>query len=1146
MVRGLITGTDGVDVLVAGPRWPLPVAPGGVEGVAGAAEVPFGLVELVVVAGVGAGEVHRLEVGRYRVGDEGCDLQLPGDVTFTLDVRCGGEVWVLTDGWTSWPVGERRRIGDLDLQMRWCAPPRRTPRSEDPLLADLLLDRLAGVPVASNASGPRWYLGHDSAGRAVTRPLAAAPVLTISGPDRHAAARAVLARLVAERSADDVRLTVLAPTGEAELAAARWSWIRWLPHARASDERFVRFGTDDPSCGRLVADAVAGAAGDGWEVIVVDGTHGRAGVRTRPGMAVVVLDEEPMTEGLHVMAGESPRLDGGPALVLDLPGVSWADRLARTLTTLDAPRVGDRLFGLLDLDPADPAAVTEAWEALATTRVPLGPGDDGVVEVDLRRDGPHALVAGTTGSGKSELLRTLVTGLAAANPPEAMSFVLIDYKGGSAFADCGVLPHVLGLVTDLDARLTERAISSLSAEIRRRERLLAASGTVDLDAYLAAGHGPLARLVIVVDEFATLAAELPDFVDGLVDIARRGRSLGIHLVLATQRPAGAVSADIRANTTLRIALRVTEAADSLDVIGVPDAVDLDERRPGSALVCVGRNTPEPVAVSRVTTASGPVTQPYVFGRPVDDSGQGRSDVATFVETAWAVVQERGIPVPPSPWLPPLPATVPLEELPAGEDDTIVIGVEDRTAEQRQVPATISLTGGSSLAIAGTSRSGRTTTLLTVAAAAMSRFAPPDLHVYAIEASSFGLVPLVGLPHVGSVVVPGDGRLERLVARLGADLDARIAAAAGVGADVGHPGRQPRVLVLIDRWDLLSEALDTDERTVLATLERIATDGPRVGMTVVATGDRSLLTGRLLAVFADRLALRLADPFDYAPLGVAGPAGHGEPGRGWRGEDVVETQIALAQVTSASGGAEPTEGEPGGPWRIEPMPMRATRSDMAVCSSGARLLIGVGGDALEPSWIDADEVGPTLLVTGPRRSGRSGTLTTLAESALEAGWQVAVVTGRRSPLSALAATSERVYGPFTRDEQAGALREAVDAGMRAGRMLVVADDVDLLADGELLDVLTGLPGLMRDSGSLFVGAADATEVLGAYRGPLPALRRARSGVMLSPSSLEEGEAFGVRLRRWQFARPCPPGGGLLVIDGLTDRVQVLLPELQPQS
>ena len=313
----------------------------------------------------------------------------------------------------------------------------------------------------------------------------------------------------------------------------------------------------------------------------------------------------------------------------------WAHRLSRALALLrdatpdgrnEVPPGQARLLDLLPTDVTDATSLETAWRLEPhSTRVPLGVGADGEpYVVDLATDGPHVLVAGTTGSGKSELLQSLVAGLAVANRPDRMSFVLIDYKGGAAFRDCAGLPHTVGLVTDLDGHLTERALQSLGAELRRRERMLRAAGCTDLDSYLAdgangadaadaadaadsadlaaapRGRPPMARLVLVVDEFATLVDELPDFVGGLVGIAQRGRSLGVHLVLATQRPSGVVSADIRANTGLRIALRVTDPAESRDVVDVRDAADISRSTPGRAVARTGSAGVSLVQTARVT------------------------------------------------------------------------------------------------------------------------------------------------------------------------------------------------------------------------------------------------------------------------------------------------------------------------------------------------------------------------------------------------------------------------------------------------------------------------------------------------------------------------------------------------------------------
>src|SRR5215475_974860 len=334
----------------------------------------------------------------------------------------------------------------------------------------------------------------------------------------------------------------------------------------------------------------------------------------------------------------------------------------------------------------------------------VGASYDGPFGIDMRKDGPHGLVAGTTGSGKSELLQTIVASLAVANRPDEMTFVLVDYKGGSAFKDCVQLPHTVGMVTDLDAHLVERALVSLSAELTRREHILADAGAKDIEDYQflldrerrAGGRQrlePMPRLLIVIDEFASMARDLPDFVTGLVNIAQRGRSLGIHLILATQRPSGVVSADIRANTNLRIALRVTDTVESADVIEAPDAAHITKATPGRAYVRLGHASLIPFQSARVGgrrpgTAAAVTDRPWLapvgwadLGRPEPARPAARlreqeeiTDLKVLVEQVQRAV--RGLHIPPqhSPWLPALPASVQLTDVRSENNGSF--GIED--------------------------------------------------------------------------------------------------------------------------------------------------------------------------------------------------------------------------------------------------------------------------------------------------------------------------------------------------------------------------------------------------------------------------------------------------------------------------------------
>ena len=253
-----------------------------------------------------------------------------------------------------------------------------------------------------------------------------------------------------------------------------------------------------------------------------------------------------------------------------------------------------------------------------------------------------------TGAGKSELLQTLIASLAISHPPDRLALLLVDYKGGAAFKDCVDLPHTVGLVTDLDAHLTQRALASLNAELQRRERVLRDAGAkdlADLETRNLATAPP--SLLICIDEFATLAREVPDFVEGIVDVAQRGRSLGVHLLLATQRPGGVVSENIRANTNLRIALRVNEPAESTDVIGVPDAARISRARPGRAYARTGHGELTEVQAGYVgrpvdeVAGSGPaiLVEPFTLGETsaerdrTDEAEAGRTELTLIVAAA---------------------------------------------------------------------------------------------------------------------------------------------------------------------------------------------------------------------------------------------------------------------------------------------------------------------------------------------------------------------------------------------------------------------------------------------------------------------------------------------------------------------------------
>ena len=339
----------------------------------------------------------------------------------------------------------------------------------------------------------------------------------------------------------------------------------------------------------------------------------------------------------------------------------------------------------------------------------IGIGTHGPVTIDLVADGPHAVVGGTTGSGKSELLIAWVLAMAASHPTTAVNFLLVDFKGGASFSAISALPHCVGVVTDLGHSGAKRALESLSAELRRREQLLADIGVTSIDSWeqegahslqrpdandasAAPGQCPLPRLVIVVDEFATLASRLPELQDLFADIASRGRSLGVHLILCTQRPAGVVRDAVLANCALRISLRVNNLADSVAVIGSAMAAELSRKHGGRGIV--------------VTDDGG--------ARTVQFAIVAAGDLARVL----ALWPKRPLL---RPWREPLAPSIGFGELERfdgpGEEPGFAFGVVDLPAQQRQHVLHYDAASQGSLLVVGAHTAGKTGVLAALAESA---------------------------------------------------------------------------------------------------------------------------------------------------------------------------------------------------------------------------------------------------------------------------------------------------------------------------------------------------------------------------------------------------------------------------------------------
>ena len=567
-------------------------------------------------------------------------------------------------------------------------------------------------------------------------------VIGIVGPRREALARWLVMQAATRYGPSDLNIAVAGSEKD-------WGWVSWLPHFRsAAAGNSVAEHTlavwAHPSAG-FAGDRIGGRrSGGGTEVWTNPSANLPHGSRSlsrfvggtevwwnsaanSSGASLLVLAETP--DELPSDCSVSIQLldDAGRCRVTGWPRTVLADGISRATARQAALRLARfedplsnaaglpqtislvSLLGLRSVNDICAERVQQEWKHnLMAERhrwrhdtpshevqqewhrnsmaAPIGWSDGEIVYLNLPADGPHGLIAGTTGSGKSELMRCLVASLAFTASPEQLNFVLIDYKGGSAFDACAGLPHVVGLVTDLDERLGERALVCLRAELAYREQflrdaqaasiselptgrfpsrssdrssllpsggeagvggtrselssgrssLLPAGGEADVGGTrkeLSSSHSPLPRLVVVIDEFAALASELPGFLESLVDIAQRGRSLGVHLLLGTQRPAGVVSPSIRSNTNIRIGLRMLDPHDSEDVIGTPAAAAIEQGSPGRAFVRYGSGQPMPFQVAAVSGISpSPSDKPVVVETVIAETVTAETRMAMQTES----------------------------------------------------------------------------------------------------------------------------------------------------------------------------------------------------------------------------------------------------------------------------------------------------------------------------------------------------------------------------------------------------------------------------------------------------------------------------------------------------------------------------------
>ncbi|MFI9842996.1 type VII secretion protein EccCa [Nonomuraea sp. NPDC051941] len=910
--------------------------------------------------------------------------------------------------------------------------------------------------------------------------------------------RAIIAQLVTFHSPDDMRVLVCA----GKESMPHWDWVKWLPHALHPEEMDAAgqvrlMGENMSQLDQLVGDELKerarfrpGTASDAlpYHVVIVDGGHvphdSQLGGDAIQGVTVIDLSEvtgpveeastlrlEIQPDGFHMVkidhAGKRSTTRLGDPDKLDY---ARAEGLARQLAPLRASAGSGgesqdllgtnttltELLGVGDPGRLSPAVTWQPRAGRNRLRVPIGMGGDGrVVELDIKESaqggmGPHGLVIGATGSGKSELLRTLVLGLAITHSSEILNFVLVDFKGGATFLGLEGLSHVSAVITNLEDELplVDRMHDALHGEMVRRQELLRAAGNyASLRDYERAREQgadlrPMPTLFIVLDEFSELLSAKPEFIDLFVMIGRLGRSLGVHLLLASQRLEEGRLRGLDTHLSYRIGLRTFSAMESRVVLGVADAYELPSA-PGNgylkfdttgmtrfkAAYVSGAHhddpaqtvAPDGTAAIREVVEYGPtymplpeITKPVQLATQPEQEEPAGGNQRSLLDVVVGRLAGHG-PGAHRIWLPPLaePPTLahllpPLSVTPEFGLTTAgwqgrgqlhaVIGIIDKPFEQRRDPFWLDVSGAAGhVGVAGGTQSGKSTVVRTLVASMALMHTPREVQFYCLDFGGGALASLEGLPHVGGVATRLDGdRVRRTVAEIGAILEQRERDFGEHGIESMASYRQlcaegaiegdgwGDVFLVVDGWLTLRQEFDSLEPTITD----IAARGLGYGIHLVAATNKwSEFRPSIRDLLGTKIELKLGDAYESEvsrKKALAVP--EAAPGRGLT-KDGFHFLTALPRIdgvqnsTDLAAGARSLVQAVRDSWQGTPAPrVRLLPAVLPVSAlPDDRERIPIGIDEAALAPVSLDfDADPHFVVFGENESGKSNLLRLISE------------------------------------------------------------------------------------------------------------------------------------------------------------------------
>lgn len=747
-----------------------------------------------------------------------------------------------------------------------------------------------------------------------------------------------------------------------EVEKEKWEWMRWLPHATMQDVNVRGFVYNQRSRDQVLnsLNQILKNRKNSLE----ENRSSRDSTIFSPHYVVMITDEKLILD--HVIMeffNEDPSELGCSVIFVEDVMSSLSDNIQTVIDIRDRntgvllleegnlrdipfqldhfpadfdkeqlPRLLAPLNHLQNLKSSIPEAVTflemygiETFDQFNVTQrwaehsphkslaVPLGlRGKDDIVYLNLheKAHGPHGLVAGTTGSGKSEIVQSYILSLAVNFHPYDVAFLLIDYKGGGMANLFRNLPHLLGSITNLDGAQSMRALISINAELKRRQRLFSENNVNHINQYQKLYKNgdvsePMPHLFLISDEFAELKAEQPEFMKELVSTARIGRSLGIHLILATQKPSGVVNDQIWSNSKFKLALKVADRADSMEMLKTPDAAEITQA--GRAYLQVGNNEIYELFQS---AWSGADYQPGKDEQQIEDhtiyrinelgqyeilsedlSGLENADEIKQIPTELDAIidgihdvaeQEQITPLP-RPWLPPLaerimataihPVDFKTEWITDKQPLAPVLGIVDIPSMQAQDVLQLNLTQEGHLAVFSSPGYGKSTFMQTVVMDLARVHSPERLHVYLLDFGTNGLLPLKKLPHVADTMgIDEEEKIEKFTRRINDELKRRkkllseYSVASLEMYERASGKEEPIILILVDGFEAMKGSKFDEILEKMIT--QVAREGAGIGIhLLISAGRQSAMRAALSGNIKTQVALKMID--DTEPRSIVG-------------------------------------------------------------------------------------------------------------------------------------------------------------------------------------------------------------------------------------------------------------------------------------